>query len=359
MQVQNNSITFTGYGARPLRGLFLRSTNVNVPAFRKISSQLEQIGQKHGFDVFVQTNKGIYSKDLGLLPDDEYLRGGSTYIWCQDNMTFLQDNKFISNANVISKLSYEVEKFFGLQKYEVKKPIPGGNYFIIDDNGQKELLLGRFNAKGVEKLVKELDVSSVKLLSQSDFHIDLFVRPLKDKTVLVADDKIWFDRIHKIVKDIENDRSLVKVHNKLKEICNKLCVMVAEIPNSQYIHTSKVQEELADAGYNVVKVPGRIFDYINDSDGILPQHILNYMNGIVHENKNGDLVYITNKSNLNQYCGITEKVAQKIGFDFQTEFVNSVKGYIKPENIYFVDSKMFLKNYEGGIHCLVAEMPKF
>ena len=115
MQVQNNSITFTGYGARPLRGLFLRSTNVNVPAFRKISSQLEQIGQKHGFDVFVQTNKGIYSKDLGLLPDDEYLRGGSTYIWCQDNMTFLQDNKFISNANVISKLSYEVEKFFGLQ----------------------------------------------------------------------------------------------------------------------------------------------------------------------------------------------------------------------------------------------------
>lgn len=359
MQVQNNSITFTGYGARPLRGLFLRSTNVNVPAFRKISSQLEQIGQKHGFDVFVQTNKGIYSKDLGLLPDDEYLRGGSTYIWCQDNMTFLQDNKFISNANVISKLSYEVEKFFGLQKCEVKKHIPGGNYFIIDDNGQKELLLGRFNAKGVEKLVKELDVSSIKLLSQSDFHIDLFVRPLKDKTVLVADDKIWFDRIHKIVKDIENDRSLVKVHNKLKEICNKLCVMVAEIPNSQYIHTSKVQEELADAGYNVVKVPGRIFDYINDSDGILPQHILNYMNGIVHENKNGDLVYITNKSNLNQYCGITEKVAQKIGFDFQTEFVNSVKGYIKPENIYFVDSKMFLKNYEGGIHCLVAEMPKF
>ena len=135
--------------------------------------------------------------------------------------------------------------------------------------------------------------------------------------------------------------------------------MVAEIPNSQYIHTSKVQEELADAGYNVVKVPGRIFDYINDSDGILPQHILNYMNGIVHEDKNGDLVYITNKSNLNKYCGITEKVAQKIGFDFQTEFVNSVKDYIKPENIYFVDSKMFLKNYEGGIHCLAAEMPKF
>ena len=181
--------------------------------------------------------------------------------------------------------------------------------------------------------------------------------------------EIFFDRgpkydpenigLRLLEEDIENDRSLVKVHNKLKEICNKLCVMVAEIPNSQYIHTSKVQEELADAGYNVVKVPGRIFDYINDSDGILPQHILNYMNGIVHENKNGDLVYITNKSNLNKYCGITDNVAQKIGFDFQTEFINSVKDYIKPENIYFVDSKMFLKNYEGGIHCLVAEMPKF
>lgn len=359
MQVQNKNVTFTGYGARPLRGLFLRSTDLYPCKFRKITSQLEKIGQKHGFDVFVQTNKGIYSKDLGLLPDNEYLRGGSAYIWCQDNMTFLQDNKFISNANVINKLSYEVEKFFGLQKYEVKKHIPGGNYFIIDDNGQKELLLGRFNAKGVEKLAKELDVSSVKFLSQSDFHIDLFVRPLKNKTVLVADDKIWFDRIHKIVKDIENDSSLVKVYNKLKEIRNKLCVMIAEISNSQYIHTSKVQEELADAGYNVVKVPGRIFDYINESDGILPQHILNYMNGIVHEDKNGDLVYITNKSNLNKYCGITEKVAQKIGFDFQTEFVNSVKDYIKPENIYFVDTYKFLKYFQGGIHCLAAEMPKF
>lgn len=357
MQVQNKSITFTGYGARPLRGLFLRNTNVK--GFNKIAGQLETIGKEQGFDVFVQTNEGVLSKNLGEIHKDKYIRGGSEYIWSQDNITFAPDNMFLSNFRVISKLSRDVEKFFGIKKYETCNHIPGGNYFVIDDNGKRELLLGRYSMGDLERVVEILGVDSVNILSQADFHLDLFIRPLKNKTVLVADDKLWFDRINGVVKDIQNDKSLTKVRNKLIEIRNKLCVMVSEIPNSLYTHTGIVQEELAEAGYNIVKVPGRIFEYINDYDGILPQHILNYMNGIVHENKNGDLVYITNKSNLNKYCGITDNVAQKIGFDFQTEFINSVKDYIKPENIYFVDSQKFLKNLQGGIHCLAAEIPKF
>lgn len=358
MQVQNKNVTFTGYGARLLRGVFLRSTDLYPCKFRKITSQLEKIGQKHGFDVFVQTNNGIYFKDLGRLPEDEYLRSYAQYTWCQDNITFTPDS-FISNSDVIFALNYKIQKLFGLKGLDTKRHIAGGNYFVVDDNGKKELLLGQYHIGNLGALVENLGINSVKLLPQADFHLDLFIRPLKNKTVLVADDRMWFERINGIIRNIEHEPSLTNVRNKLIKIRRKIFNMASELPNTSYAHLSKVQNALTEAGYNVVKVPGRIFKYVKDKDGKLPQHVLNYINAIVHVNKEGELVYITNKSALNRYCGISKNVANKIGFDFETEFVNSVKDYIKPENIYFVDTYKFLKYFQGGIHCLSAEMPKF
>lgn len=360
MQVKNNNyINFNGYGARPLRGLFLRRTDLDILSFDKITSQLETIGQKQGFDVFVQTNKGIYSKNSSKISQDEYLRGCSEYTWCQDNLTFLPQNKFVSNAKVINKLGCDIEKFFGFQNFRVKNHVAGGNYYVIDDNGKKELLLGRFNMDGIAELINEFNIRAIQILPQADFHLDLFVRPLKNKTILVANDSMLYDRVSEIIKQIDTNVSLTRVCEKLKAIKNKLKIMNDFFPEIPYCSAKTVQNKLLDAGYNVVKVPGRVFEYVNDENEILPRHILNYMNGIVHENKDGELVYITNKSNLNKYCGITKDVANKIGFDFESEFINSVKDYIKPENIYFVDTQKFLKIFQGGIHCLVSEIPKF
>ena len=142
MQIQNNNLTFRGYDARPLRGLFLRDTN--MPGFKKVASQLEKIGQKQGFDVFVQTNNSIFSKDLDLTPNDEYIRGDYLYTWCQDNLTFFK-NGFISNPKLITKFGLDVEKNFGLPKFETSQHIAGGNYFVVDNNGKKELLLGQYH----------------------------------------------------------------------------------------------------------------------------------------------------------------------------------------------------------------------
>lgn len=368
MKIQNNNLynkqtpSFKGYDARPLKGLFLRNTGMS--GFNKIASHLEQIGKLHGFDVFVQTNENIISKNLANLPDKKFIRGGSIYTWCQDNITFLPNKNFISNVSVISKLSTNVENFFGLTKHETRHHIAGGNYFVISNNDKNEMLLGRYNIGDLGRLTEMLNVSSIKLLSQADFHIDLFIRPLKNKVVLIADDQMWIDRISNVLEKIEKDKTLnsnpkiCKVQNKLKEIKNILNTMNIQIPNSNYAPLSKVNQELIEAGYKTVKVPGRIFEYKNSDDGILPNHILNYMNGIVHVNSNDELIYITNKSNLNKYCGITPQIAREIDFDFQSEFINSVKDYINPENIYFVDTQKFLKLYEGGVHCLCAEIPK-
>lgn len=358
MQVQNNShINFRGYGARPLKGLFLRNTKID--GFNKVAEQLEVIGQKQGFDVFVQNHDNILTGNFNTLSQYIGIRGGSGYTWCQDNITFLPDRTFMTNPRLVNKFNLALRDFLGVQNLNTAKHVAGGNYYIIDNNGIKELLLGEDDMKNAAYLAKMLKINSIKFISQADFHIDLFIRPLKDKTILVSDDTLWSKRLKQVISQIANDSSLTRVRNKLTEVYNMISVMCANIPNSKYATLSKVQEELTGCGYKPVKVPGRIFEYVNDDEGIVPQHILNYMNGIVHENKDGELVYITNKSNLNKYCGITEKVAQKIGFDFESEFINSVKDYIKPENIYFVDTQKFLKAFQGGIHCLAAEIPKF
>lgn len=358
MHVQHNSyINFRGYGARPLKGLFLRNTKMD--GFNKVAEQLEVIGQKQGFDVFIQNHDNILTRNFNTLSQYRSIRGGSSYTWCQDNITFLPDKTFMTNPRLVNKFNLALRDVLGVQNINTSKHVAGGNYYIINNNGIKELLLGEDDMKNAAYLARMLKINSIKFISQADFHIDLFIRPLKDKTILVADDALWSKRLKQVISQIANDSSLTRVRNKLIEVYNMISVMCANIPNSRYAALSKVQEELAECGYQSVKVPGRIFEYANDNDGIVPQHILNYMNGIVHENKDGELVYITNKSNLNRYCGITEKVAQKIGFDFEFEFINSVKDYIKPENIYFVDTQKFLKVFQGGIHCLAAEIPKF
>lgn len=360
------SPSFNGYGARPLKGIFMRYTTSIPQHFEKIAIQMEQIGKQHGFDVFVHGNNEIVSRNMQSLSSvSSPIRGGSNYTWVQDNVTFLPNHEILQNNKIINKFNMAVSKFFGFETKKTIEHIPGGNYFIIENNGQKELLLGSFNITDAETLCNDLGITSIKILSQADFHIDLFIRPLKDKVVLLANDKMWLDRLNSVIKKIETDKNLntdpkiCKVYNKLKEIRTFVNIMNMDISCSPYAQLVNVEKDLLDAGYKVVKVPGRIFDYITADDGVLPSHFLNYMNAIVHENSQGELVYITNKSNLNKYCGITESIAKKIDFDFDSEFINSVKDYIKPENIYFVNSKFFLKEYQGGIHCLGTEIPKF
>lgn len=73
----NNSIYFSGYDARPLRG-FLMNSN-----YKGIASELASIGEKHGFDVFFIDKKAVNIVTDKLLPDDKL--SGS---WAQDFWSF-------------------------------------------------------------------------------------------------------------------------------------------------------------------------------------------------------------------------------------------------------------------------------
>ncbi len=360
----NQSQAFKGYDARPLKGVVMRYTTTLPQDFQKIAAQMHEIGKKQNFDVFIQGQNQISSNNLSSLAlQDAPIRGGYKYTWAQDNITFTPEN-ILLNPKVINKFNAQIAKILGLE-FNPKLQhthTAGGNYFIMDKNGQKELLIGQFSIDDIISLCKDLDITSVRMMPQADFHLDLFIRPLNNKTILLADDKIWLDRFNETIKkietnnDLKNDSEIQKVGEQLKKIKLIAEIMNIELPNFIYRPLRLVENELLYAGYNVIKVPGRIFTIDKTN---IPCHTLNYMNAIVHINPKGELVYITNKSDLNKKCGITSEISKKIGFDFDSAFINSVKDYIKPENIHFVDTQGFLKDYNGGIHCLCAEIPNF
>ena len=67
---------------------------------------------------------------------------------------------------------------------------------------------------------------------------------------------------------------------------------------------------------------------------------------------------------------MTPKLAKELGLDFEDKFKESVKNYIKPDNVYFIEGgsgkdpkicdniAQILEETHGGIHCLCAEIPK-
>jgi hypothetical protein len=84
----------------------------------------------------------------------------------------------------------------------------------------------------------------------------------------------------------------------------------------------------------------------------------NFSNAIVTE-KDGELVYITNEALLDDEIGLTEDIINKIGFSTKQYFMDSIKEFVKPENIHFIskDTTKELFKYLGGIHCTGAEIP--
>ena len=84
---------------------------------------------------------------------------------------------------------------------------------------------------------------------------------------------------------------------------------------------------------------------------------MNYINAIVHERPDKSLVYIAEKSRLDNEIGITPQIAEKIDFSFEKMFKSSLKNYIAPEDIHFV-GKDLIEKYDGGFHCLFVEIPQ-
>ena len=261
-----------------------------------------------------------------------------------------------------------------------KTHIAGGNYYFAKNKSGKELALVGKNEldKFSDEIIKNmLGTDNLVFVPQMDYHMDLFLRPLDKGRVLLTDDRLTkkmlvdgFNKIKNAAVQL-NQQNRMDELKKLEEPFVQLGIYtrgIDDIINSNnFAQTDETAKVLEDAGFEVIRVPGRLYETRTSGlkNGVFLIQLFNFMNANVLPNKNGDLVYITNKSDIDENTfGITPEIEKLTGFSVQKIFTEALKPYIKEQNIYFIsgDNNVMsenLKKYQGGIHCMCAEVPKY
>lgn len=433
MNIQNNKnqyrANFTGLDARKLKGLVMTS---NVAG---IADEMKKIGELENFKVFfisrkptgfaletdrfeISTDtKGAWAQDFfGVVKDtllefentdksqllkrifnfrtnpvQKQIREEMNYPQVQEYVDLLY-NMPISKVNgkegillelpegpqFIDKAIYDAE--FNLNSQILKNiisntHIKGGNYYITQGSGKREILIGQNELKkfSIEQMKEMFQADSIHVIPQADYHLDLFLRPLKDKKVLIADDNTMlktlqdgFDRIKETILRTPNSE-----REKFKNCYMQTGVYAQQLDKilkqNPYAGIEKVEKALLEAGYEPIKVPGRIFE-IHKSEKVnmgenryILKNLLNYINAHVHINDKGETIYITNKSNIDETLGLTDEIKNLTGFSIEQAFLDAVKPHV--DKVYFVSgkdnaiSKTILPEMFGGIHCMAMELP--
>lgn len=427
----NNNINFKGYDARRLKALVM---NTN---YAGIADEVKKIGEIENFKVLLierkpfglvlktdefelsASHKGAWAQDDWGVVKNTLLtvdnRDEKTQVWRK--VFGLDINKFQAQKQEesgMNKTSQYVDLLYNLPiinkngKQLVQVPtdngiveldktildaeininmevlkntskqchVKGGNYFLTKgENGEEELLIGQNELKKftIPELKEMFMTDKIHIIPQADYHLDLFMRPLKDKKVLIADDNMMcklladgFKRIQEmIISKPRNERM------QYKDVFVKVGAYAQNFENitkqNPYADLEKVEEELLKSGYEPIKVPGRLFEILgevgnmNDISKYILKPLHNFMNAIVHINNKGETVYITNKSTIDQTLGLTEEIQKETGFGLEKAFREAVKPYV--DKFYFVSGKNneianeLLPEYYGGIHCMTMEVP--
>lgn len=421
-QQQNNlsNISFKGYDARKLRG-FLMATN-----YSNIANEMSKIGRKEGFDVFITDGiNPVFQVDN--IKQAEVFTGE----WVQDFITILKDNKLLSSdidlmkhvlsffnlkLNAFQKSLYEKLDFNKyrniLQKFKKATPISekefkitltdgkemilsmdelikecdktiakmnvmvsethiqGGNVFVAKNKEGKELILvghNEFVKFYTDDIAQMFSNRNVEFIPQADFHLDLFMRPLNDGKILLADDNLTLKLLEDFtirLNECLNSPEYIKHEKEIKNIIKEMKSLKNEFENelskNMYEKTATVEEKLKKLGFDVIKVPGRY--YVIENENIT--HLMNFMNANVLVNKDNELVYITNAPHFEALSESKSSINDKLQILLQDEFYKYIAPYVKKEHTYFINGKdnalaKLLSDLRGGIHCLCAEIPKF
>lgn len=375
MKIQNtNNFNFKGHGACRLQSLVGRKPSMEIfsyfSEYPNIVKKLVEIGKKEGFDVFTQTQTEIVNNTQNVIKrsiDKNPNEDIGLVVWAQDFLTFLPKKRTIAacSCNGSSQANQAVGELLDMPVIEPMNHIPGGNMYFIEEGEKTSLIIGKNSLyrNQIPNLQRLFGVDNVYPLSQSDFHIDLSIRPLKNKVVLAEDQQMMLDVI---AEGIQKAEEYLKKHpwdDDVDYACRRMKRLLDEMRKAarrklcEFRADDKiVQRDLENYGFTVVKVPGAIttwLPYLNEPNIIRNS---NFLNAIVHERENGSLVYITNSADESQF-GLTPEVIRKIGFSIEEKFKQSVSEYINPDNIHFIDIGNILRNKKGGIHCLFAEQP--
>lgn len=408
MNIQKtSSMNFKGYNARPLKG-FLMCSNTHG-----IAEEMRLIGEKEGFKIFaisedlcseilpnrLSLNSDMWAQDIWTIvksrllssmenpstdsiknffnivhdPTQANLRNNPKYrkvkIILEQLTNSLRDSdstKVDPNLKDVFKVALEIEKQSNhLNNLAKKTHISGGNIYLIQDNTGTDLLIGENDFKDFSKKTLKNMYSADRIipLPQMDYHLDLFIRPLKNKTILLTDDILSLDALEKGLEEI---KSLDNINKKIiQHLTNNINLFKDSIRLNRRPQTGRIERILADNEYNVIRVPGRVYQTndINNREVFLT-HYCNYMNANVLRNKDGEIVYITNNSDIDRQFGIPNSLLKKINYSFEKEFYNSISPFVKKEHFYTIKgtknfvAEQMLTDFQGGIHCVCTEIPE-
>lgn len=424
----NNQTNFKGYDARKLQGFVMNSNYGNLASEMKIIGEIEKfkvyLFQRNGLnfnlvtDKFEHTasNKGCWAQDIWGIVKDTLL----SYEKTEKSQTLekifnLKPNKFqtaVHEENNVPKLQSYIDFMYNLPVEHVNgKPVikiktkqgishidkkiydaefkinaqllknvynhthvKGGNYFLTKNaKGEEELLIGQNELKkfGIDELKQMFLTDKIHVIPQADYHLDLFIRPLNNKKVLIADDEMMLQSLQKGFKKLQEAviNSTPAEREKFREPfinTGMYAMQFKEILSANpYASMKDVEKVLNNAGYETVKVPGRFFNILsnmeeNNTEYIF-EHSLNYLNANTLINDKNEIIYITNKSLLDNALGFTDEIKAKTGFSLQNEFLEAVKPHV--ERVYFLSGEnnvlpeKLLKEQFGGIHCMSMEVP--
>lgn len=369
--------SFKGYDARPLKG-FLMAENL-----RGIQDEMAAIGKKEGFKIYSLI--GRYNRRTCQEGTTEFSWMGYEP-WTQDYWTITK-NSLLSNAP--QQETESIKNFFGLNSINngkgltfltEQKHIPGGNCYIVKSGNTEEILIGEYNANpehsanySAEEIKSMYGVDKVISIPQIDYHIDLFLRPLDNKRILLNDDKMSIEILKtmkdKLIKHIstippneaeEFNNALININDAI--VRNEAETLTYAEELAKEANSNDVEKVLQENNYEVIRVPGNLYNLRGGIYGLTKKYKFNFINANVVKNNNGELVYITNKSDLDEVLGLTPKVKEIIDGGVEDYFARTLSKYVKPEHIYFVSgkenavAKYMLGNCYGGIHCACTEV---
>lgn len=370
-QKQYKNCSFKGYDARPLNAVVM--TVNDEPESFEIIKQMSEIGQKEGFRVYFtnQTNK-LYA-NLDTIKNFFKICTSGFSKWAQDMAVLTPENKVLQDSiSIDADFARRIASLTKGKYTDCDNFIEGGNLFFVKNGDKEELFVGENELlkNNIDSLKQKYGVSKVIPLPQADFHLDMFIRPLQDKKVLVADDRLTIQAIRRAIENLgkyKASKKCTKEETKeLDDVKKGLKLLLKDFEKDVKKGKNPKADEIAailkDNGYAPIFIPGRVYYAIPNVHKDDLVHYLNYMNAVVHQKGDGSIIFITNKSNLNKDYGLTPEISQKIDFDFEKMLVKSLEPYIAEDNIYFIEGnkgKMaeLLEHEGGGIHCMCNEIP--
>ena len=398
MQINyNKNQTFTGYDARQLKGLF--ATN------KDCAREIRAFASQYNLDVYIPNIvSNSIRKEYGTLTER------NSILWAQDYFTFLKDKAVLFDASrdflkrVLRSCADGIGRQLKLKPLQSAPHIRGGNYFNCNVNGKRKLLLSEDKLILPEEILKVFhDADEICPVPKLDYHIDLFLRPLDNGNVLLADNKATTESLNKLFNGYRN---LLEQNNltpseieKYQDIADKIEVALKKFElTNEYDkykpleNEEKIFEALKKYGFNPIKVPGNyhylesvksperekelltnfekniktIEEYIKEfpqemqdfvKGRIALERVMvekdktigvewetfydnNFLNAITFKDKNGKIVYITNAPLLDRRLGITAEIEEKTGLSFRNLFLESISPYVDKENIHFISERL-------------------